>query len=169
MTVRENQIMLKRSPHRSPSGQCDVPDIGNKMTPAAETRMPLGKVHIIQLLRSAGEALEKSYSPYSDVRVGAALMGASGRIWIGANIGNSCSTLNCCAEQAAIVQAVLAKDYPFLAIATVQNSGKACSPCGRCLQLLAEFAPDMTVLTRDEEKVDHWPLSYLLPIPFRRD
>jgi cytidine deaminase len=108
------------------------------------------------LLRAAHEAAEQSYSPYSGVKVGAALRTASGRIWLGANIGNSCSTLNCCAEQVAIVQAVLAKDYPFTAIAVVQKMGPLCPPCGRCLQLLAEFSENMNIVCLDRDTVVHW-------------
>jgi len=120
------------------------------------------------LLNAADESLGRSYSPYSDTRVGAALLSTSGRLWLGANIGNSCSTLNCCAEQVAIVQAVMAKDHPFLAIAIVQSSGKPCPPCGRCLQLLAEFSNDMAIITSDSGQPVQWSLSHLLPVPFRR-
>lgn len=120
------------------------------------------------LLAEAKKALSLSYAPYSNVNVGAALLSRSGRTYIGANIGNSCSTLNCCAEQAAIIRAVLVKDYPFKAIAVVQSSEGACPPCGRCLQLLAEFSDEMVIIGLDREGPVRWRLSYLLPVPFRR-
>jgi cytidine deaminase len=121
-----------------------------------------------KLLVAAEGALELAYSPYSKGKVGAALLGASGRIYLGANIGNMCSTLNCCAEQAAIVQGALVRDFPFRAIAVVQNSSLACPPCGRCLQLLAEFSLDIPVITRSDGKLIDWRLNFLLPIRFRR-
>jgi cytidine deaminase len=121
-----------------------------------------------ELLLAADAAFSLSYSPYSLTKIAAALRGFSGRIYSGGNIGNSCSALNCCAEQVAIIQAVIAKDYPFQAIAIVQNSNQACPPCGRCLQLLAEFSTDMTIISRHGETPVVWRLSYLLPIPFRR-
>jgi cytidine deaminase len=117
-----------------------------------------------ELLVEARKALSLAYSPYSEVKVGAALIGSSGRIYSGGNIGNTCSTLNCCAEQAAIIQAVLAKDYPLKALAIVQNSEQICPPCGRCLQLLAEFATEMVIITTSKV----WLLSYMLPVPFKR-
>ena len=122
-----------------------------------------------QLIAHAARAQAKAYAPYSDVRIGAALLGKSSRIWLGANIGNSCSTLNCCAEQVAIAQAVIDADFPFRAIAIVQSSGELCPPCGRCRQLLCEFAEDMTVLSQDScGQIIEWTLKFLMPEPFRR-
>jgi len=120
------------------------------------------------LILRAEEALNLSYSPYSGIRVGAALLTQSGHVWSAGNIGNACSTLNCCAEQAAIIQAVVAKDTQFRAIAIVENSGRLCPPCGRCLQLLAEFSEEMAVLGKDQNGIREWKLQYLLPNPFRR-
>jgi homotetrameric cytidine deaminase len=122
----------------------------------------------LSLVQAADAALDLAYSPYSDNKVGAALLCTSGKIWTGGNVGNACSTLNCCAEQTCSIQAVMAKDYPFVAIAIVQKSGRHCLPCGRCLQLLSEFASDMAIITREHGEIKVWPLSYLLPQPFIR-
>ena len=121
------------------------------------------------LLKLAEDAQRVAYSPYTTRAIGAALVGASGRVYIGANIGNNCSTLNCCAEQAAIIQAVLARDFPFKAIAVMQNTPTPCPPCGRCLQLLSEFVVDMPIFTRGGRELVSWSLAYLLPVPFKRD
>ena len=56
----------------------------------------------------------------------------------------------------------------FVAIAIVQATGETTPPCGRCLQLLAEFADDMAVLTDGPEGPQEWRLKDLLPRPFRR-
>jgi len=121
------------------------------------------------LLEKAAEAMRLAYSPYSGHRVGAALLTRDGTVYLGANIGNACSTLNCCAEQVALNQAVMSGKTAFVAIAVVQSSGQPCPPCGRCLQLLAEFADDMIIATRDDGTLREWPLKYLLPVPFKRD
>jgi cytidine deaminase len=53
-------------------------------------------------------------------------------------------------------------------MAVVQASGEAVVPCGRCLQLLSEFAKDLRILTRGPEGRTEWRLKDLLPVPFRR-
>lgn len=120
------------------------------------------------LIREAECSMQKSYSPYSNNKVGAALITETGQIYLGANIGNACSTLNCCAEQVAVSAAVMSEDMKFKAIAIVQSSGDSCLPCGRCLQLLSEFADDMIVLTKNAGAIVEYQLKFLLPVPFRR-
>ena len=120
------------------------------------------------LILQAKEAMSKSYSPYSNNAVGASILTHSGGIYKGANIGNSCSTLNCCAEQVALSNAVMNDDKDFVAIAVVQSSGEFCFPCGRCLQLLSEFALDMTILSTDGKNIKENSLRFLLPHPYRR-
>lgn len=120
------------------------------------------------LIKESQNALAKSYSPYSNNKVGAALLAGIGRIYLGANIGNACSTLNCCAEQVALSSAVMNNDLEFVAIAVVQASGDPCLPCGRCLQLLSEFADDMLILFTNGTKITEYSLKYLLPLPCRR-
>lgn len=120
------------------------------------------------LLLKAKEALEFSYSPYSGNKIGAAVLTSSGNIYVGANIGNSCSTLNCCAEQVAINTAVMNGEHRLTAIAVCQSTPEPCYPCGRCLQLLAEFADDMVVLTENNNEPIENSLSFLLPLPFLR-
>jgi cytidine deaminase len=130
-------------------------------------RLPSETIQL--LLREANRAMELAYSPYSMNKVGAALLTDSGKVFVGANIGNSCAALNCCAEQAAIVQAVLSGNVHFSAIAVVRSSGETCVPCGRCLQLLSEFADEMFVFSNQDDQVVEWNLTFLLPVPFRRD
>lgn len=124
--------------------------------------------HKTDLIKEADNAMVMSYSPYSSNKVGSALLTKAGHIYLGANIGNSCSTLNCCAEQVAISSAVMNKDMDFLAIAVVQSSGKICIPCGRCLQLLSEFVDDMIIVLSNGDEIIEYQLKYLLPLPHRR-
>lgn len=120
------------------------------------------------LLKKAREALDLSYTPYSGNKVGAAVFTDNGNIYFGANIGNSCSTLNCCAEQVAVNSAVMNNDCRLIAIAICQVSLEPCYPCGRCLQILAEFADDMIVLTESNDAVIENSLKFLLPQPYQR-
>ena len=120
------------------------------------------------LITQAFKALDFAYSPYSGNKVGASIASHTGKIYQGANIGNACSPLNICAEQVAIGNALMNSDLDFMAIAIVQNSGEICFPCGRCLQLLSEFADDMLILSYDGANIKEYRLKTLLPVPYRR-
>jgi len=125
-------------------------------------------MNLERLMREAEKAAKLSYSPYSNVRVGAALLSASGKMYLGANIGNACSALNCCAEQTALVSGLMGGDRLFLAVAVTQPGAEAVLPCGRCLQLLSEFADDMTVVVGTSDKMREHSLHELLPHPYVR-
>ena len=120
------------------------------------------------LMKHAFAAMGYAFSPYSNVRVGAALLTNSDNVYLGANIGNACSTMNCCAEQVAIIQAVMAGEHSFKAIAITQNDRQEIVPCGRCLQLLSEFSRDLIVITGNMDYTRKFSLIELLPYPYRR-
>ena len=120
------------------------------------------------LISQARYATKKAYSPYSNNKVGVALLTSKGNIYIGANIGNACSSLNCCAEQIAIAGAVMNKDMKFIAMALFQSPGGYCLPCGRCLQLMSEFASEMSILTAKGRIIKEYELRRLLPFPYKR-
>jgi cytidine deaminase len=120
------------------------------------------------LLERAHEALDLAYAPYSGTRIAAALLAVTGRTYVGANIGNASSALNCCAEQVALSHAVMAGDVAWSGIAVVQRPSVVTVPCGRCLQLLSEFAEDLPILSDGPEGRVEWRLRELLPVPFRR-
>lgn len=96
------------------------------------------------LLKVAIEAREKSYSPYSHYKVGAALLTSHGKIYTGCNIENAAYTPSNCAERTAIFKAVSEGDQDFAAIAVVTINGGA--PCGVCRQVIREFAPNLTII-----------------------
>ena len=96
------------------------------------------------LLKVAIEAREKSYSPYSHYKVGAALLTTQGTIYTGCNIENAAYTPSNCAERTAIFKAVSEGDQDFAAIAVVTINGGA--PCGVCRQVIREFAPNLTII-----------------------
>lgn len=98
------------------------------------------------LIEKAKEAQRKSYSPYSHVTVGAALLTKQGKIYTGANIENSSYGATVCAERTAMFQAVLNQDTDFEAIAITSNLEDFPYPCGICLQVMSEFSKDLTVI-----------------------
>jgi cytidine deaminase len=96
-----------------------------------------------ELIASAKAAREHAYAPYSNFKVGAALLGKSGRVYTGCNVENAAYGPSMCAERTAIFKAVSEGEREFEAIAVVTENGV--SPCGTCRQVMMEFAPDMTV------------------------
>ncbi len=97
-----------------------------------------------KLFQQAIKAREYSYSPYSQYKVGAALLTASGNVYKGCNIENATYTPSICAERTAIFKAVSEGDTDFVAIAVVTLNGG--TPCGVCRQVIREFAPNLTVI-----------------------
>jgi cytidine deaminase len=119
------------------------------------------------LMREAVKARDASYSPYSRFAVGAALLGASGRVHLGCNVENASFGLTCCAERTAFFRAVSDGEREFLAVAVTARTGHGAPPCGACRQVMAEFSPSMWVYWRDTRgRVMKKRLSALLPDMF---
>ncbi len=102
-----------------------------------------------ELVAHATLARENAYAPYSNYRVGAALLTCSGRVYLGANVENAVYPLTMCAERVALFKAVAEGEREFEAIAVVTSNGG--SPCGSCRQVLHEFAPHLSVFIADTE------------------
>jgi len=120
------------------------------------------------LSRLAFKAMKNSHSPHSKFKVGAALKGNSGQIYLGTNIEFDAYTLTVCAERAALFNAISngEKEFTDLAIATSSKEFKY--PCGSCRQALIEFNPDLKILliTKDG-KSKHFILKDILPKYFK--
>jgi cytidine deaminase len=99
------------------------------------------------LIARATEVREKAYTPYSNYKVGAALLTASGKYYSGCNIENAAYPDSICAERVAVFKAVSDGEYEFTAIAVVTSNGG--TPCGSCRQVLAEFGLDTLVIIAD--------------------
>ena len=128
---------------------------------------------VLELLLKAIEARALAYAPYSDHRVGAALLGKSGKIYLGCNVENAAYTPTNCAERTAIFKAVSEGEREFTAIAIVgglgENLSPICAPCGVCRQVMAEFCTgDMRIIMGTPEKITVSTLSELLPYSFGR-
>ncbi len=118
-------------------------------------------------LRVARDAMQRAHSPYSRVRVGAALIDLSGRTFAGCNVENASYGLTICAERNAIGQAVVAGMGELVAIAITTNLDEPLMPCGACRQVLMEFAPKLVVLCEGAGgKTVVRRLSELLPDAF---
>jgi len=119
-----------------------------------------------ELFALAKEARESAYAPYSDFKVGAALLGESGTIYLGCNVENASFGLTVCAERVALFKAVSEGERVFKAIAIYAGS-KSVPPCGACLQVMAEFG-DLDILLFDSKgSYVKWRISELLPQAFR--
>lgn len=122
------------------------------------------------LVEAARAVRERAHAPYSEFRVGAALVTSSGEVFTGANVENASLGLTLCAERSAMAAAVSAGHREFSRIVIVTQRDEAIQPCGACRQFLAEFAPDLEIVAVGESgATDTRRLSELLPGQFRLD
>ena len=91
------------------------------------------------LLAAADAAMRNAHAPYSRFKVGAAVRGASGSIYAGANVENAAYPQGQCAESSALGALVTAGETKITAAAVVAERLEHCPPCGGCRQRLAEF------------------------------
>ena len=106
-----------------------------------------------ELIAAACAARENAYAPYSNYKVGAAILVENGRIFSGANVENVSYGLSICAERTAVFKAVSEGARKILAVAIcTANAG---SPCGACRQVLAEFGGDIPVWYGDPTGMVH--------------
>lgn len=125
-----------------------------------------------RLIEEAMKAREMAYAPYSEFRVGAALLDGDGTIYSGCNIENASYGACNCAERTAIFKAVSEGAGDFRAIAIVGGKDKAvtefCPPCGICRQVMSEFcdADTFKVILFDGTETRSYLLRDLLPHAF---
>ncbi len=128
----------------------------------------------LELLNLAISAREMAYAPYSGFRVGAALLGKSGKVYTGCNIENAGYTPTNCAERTALFKAVSEGEREFVSIAIVggryENIADFCAPCGVCRQALAEFCDkDFRVVLGNLENIRAFTFGELLPFAFGKN
>ena len=97
------------------------------------------------LVAAATEARGRAFAPYSEFRVGAALLAEDGTVFTGCNVESASYGLTICAERVALVKGISEGRTRFVAVAVVADTERLTPPCGACRQLLWEFAPDATV------------------------
>lgn len=114
------------------------------------------------LVDAAWQARENAHAPYSDFKVGAALLADDGRVFAGCNVENLSFGLTICAERVAIATAVAAGARRFAEIAIVADTAEPVSPCGACRQVMAEFGVGRIVLANRSSRMV-FALDDLLP------
>ena len=122
-----------------------------------------------RLLIAAFEVVKRAYAPYSQFRVGAAVLTKKGNLFAGCNVENTSYGLTICAERAAICAAVAAEGaaMEIHAIIVVNEQKVPCSPCGACRQVIFEFGADALVIFQGREGLKEMPAAELLPDGFR--
>jgi cytidine deaminase len=126
-----------------------------------------GEVLDETLLVQAWTAREMAYAPYSNFRVGAALLTASGQVYTGCNIENASFGATICAERVAVAKAVSSGEKLFKALAVVADGPSIPAPCGICRQFLAEFGQDLQlILANRQGQPKRVKLQELLPGAF---
>lgn len=122
-----------------------------------------------QLIETATQALNSAYAPYSQFRVGAAVLTTTGKIFAGCNVENASYGLSMCAERNAIANAIIGtgKDKMTIkAIAVTNSKHVACSPCGACRQVIWEFGQDAEVIFQGNQGWQTSTIKKLLPAGF---
>src|SRR6185312_4044825 len=125
-----------------------------------------------ELVEAARHAFENAYAPYSNFRVGAAILLETGEIFLGCNVENVSYGLTNCAERTAIFSAVSAlgsKRVQIRAVAVVNDRNVACSPCGACRQVMSEFGPDAEIFYLGPNGMRRSSMRELLPDCFASD
>jgi len=116
-----------------------------------------------ELMYLAENAKQKSYSPYSKFKVGAALLTKDGKIYVGANIENSSYPLTVCAERVAFFKAISEGEKEFEKIA-ISGSSDACR------QVMSEFCgKDFLIILENGKEIKSFTLGELLPYSFKLD
>jgi len=123
------------------------------------------------LLKRAKAAAANAHAPYSELRVGAAILAASGAAYTGCNVENPSFSAAICAERGALSAMVAAEGSAArIAAVAVWCSGRnPCYPCGVCLQAMLPFAEEGAVAVVEDEtgSVDsETELAALLPRAF---
>lgn len=125
------------------------------------------------LIEKAIEQLQFSYAPYSNFKVGAALLAKNGTIYGGCNIENASYSPTNCAERTAFFKAVSEGIKEFEAICVVGGKDgiltEYASPCGVCRQVMMEFCDPETfqiILATSKEQYEIFTLEEILPLGF---
>ena len=124
-------------------------------------------MNVKELINIALKARERAYVPYSNFKVGAALLSKSGKIYTGCNIESASFTPTICAERTAISKAVSEGDREIEAIAVVGDMENFTYPCGVCRQVIREFGKNATIIiAKNDEEYKLYSLDDLLPYSF---
>lgn len=123
-----------------------------------------------ELIEKAIKARENAYSPYSNFKVGAALLCEDGKVFLGANIENCAYWPSSCAERNAIFSALSNGERKFKKLVVVGDGKEICCPCGGCRQVFVELLPDAEIIcAKDSDTFKIFKPDELLPLAFKPD
>ncbi len=121
------------------------------------------------VVKAARQAREKAYVPYSGFKVGAAVLGKSGKIYTGCNIENASYGLTNCAERTAIFKAISEGEQQLSVLAVIADTVHAVAPCGACRQVMAEFRIPKIIMCNIAGDQVVTTLEELLPHSFTKN
>lgn len=125
-----------------------------------------------KLFKAAEKTRGNAYSPYSKIKVGAALRTRKGLVFTGCNVENSSYGGTVCAERVAIFSAVAALGrFEIEEMVVVTDAHPPWPPCGMCRQVIAEFAVPSTVIhaMNPSGEIASQKFSELFPSAFTSD
>jgi cytidine deaminase len=122
----------------------------------------------IPLVEAAKAARERAYCPFSNFKVGSAILTEDGEMFVGCNVENRTFGLTVCAERVAILSAVAQGQRKLAAVVALTDTDPPSPPCGQCLEVMTEFGgPDLPVLLANVQgEAVEYRLIELLPHPF---
>jgi cytidine deaminase len=122
------------------------------------------------LVAAAREALSNAYVPYSEYRVGAAILTGEGDVYTGANLENANYSNSLHAEEVAFARAWMDGAREFVGIAVSSSERDGVTPCGMCRQTLIERCPaEMPVYCDKGKQTTTYVLDELIPETISRD
>lgn len=121
-----------------------------------------------ELLKMAEAAKENAYVPYSDFKVGAALLTKKGKVYTGCNVEIASFGATNCAERTAIFKAISEGEKEFEKIAIASSNDEETFPCGICRQVMVEFGKDIKIILGNTKKniIKEYTIEQLLPHSF---
>jgi len=142
-------------------------EVDPRPSAGGEVSLPGDERTLKNLRERAFTAMERAYAPYSNFKVGAALLASDGSITEGCNVENAAYPAGMCAERGAVAGAVARGNKSFTAVLIATEAEEPTPPCGICRQVLQEFSPRMLVVAATRGgKEARWTLDELLPKAF---
>lgn len=123
------------------------------------------------LIKIALDYRNRAYAPYSNFKVGSAVLFDSGKIYGGCNIENASYGATNCAERTAIFSGISNGETKIKAIAIVGSAKENTYPCGICRQVLSEFADGdvEVILAKNEDDYVIKTMKEVMPGAFRKE
>ncbi len=138
----------------------------------SESKPNIDNKKIEELVSVALNARNSAYAPYSNYRVGAALLTVDNQVYSGTNIENASYPAGICAERSALIKAISDGNMEFSAIvitgapAELKEAKQFAYPCGVCRQFMAEFFDKNTKVIVAKSKIEYCIYNFEEILPF---